>query len=92
MVIPSTGHTLEKIQPWAPMPPRLSRPSNLSDSDKELVLALGLEEVYKCMAENHKFHIDLVQVVAAGCHRCIYLFLFSELKSLSSDMIRWLVT
>jgi hypothetical protein len=30
------------------------------------VLALGLEEVYKRMAENHKFHIDLVQVVAAG--------------------------
>jgi hypothetical protein len=56
----STGHTLEKIQPQAPMPP------NLSESDKELVLALGLEEVYKRMAENHKFHIDLVRVVAAG--------------------------
>jgi hypothetical protein len=44
----------------------LSRQSNLSASNKELVLALGLEEVYKHMAENHKFHIDVVQEVAAS--------------------------
>ena len=41
-------------------------PPNLSESNKELVLALGLEEVYRCMAENHKFHIDVVREVAAG--------------------------
>jgi hypothetical protein len=29
------------------------------------VLALGLEEVYKRMAENHKFHVDIVRAVAA---------------------------
>ena len=30
------------------------------------MLALGLEEVYKRMAENHKFHIDVVREVVAG--------------------------
>jgi hypothetical protein len=44
----------------------LSRSSNLSASNKELVLALGLEEVYKHMAESHKFHIDVVREVAAS--------------------------
>ena len=39
---------------------------NLSKSNKEFVLSLGLEEVYKHMAENHKFHIDVVWEVAAG--------------------------
>lgn len=49
----------------------LSSP-NLSESDKELVLALGLEEVYKHMAEKHKFHIDFVQEVGAG-QQCLEL-------------------
>jgi hypothetical protein len=40
--------------------------SNLSESNKELVVALGLEEVYKRMADNHKFHVDIVREVAAG--------------------------
>jgi len=62
----STGHTLEKMWPQQVRAPSLSRPPNLSESNKELVLALGLEEVYKCMAENHKFHIDVVREVAAG--------------------------
>ena len=39
---------------------------NLSESNKNLVMALGLKEVYKRMAENHKFHIDVVQEVAAS--------------------------
>ena len=39
---------------------------DLSESNKNLVMALGLKEVYKCMAENHKFHIDVVQEVAAS--------------------------
>ena len=30
------------------------------------MLALGLEEVHKHMAENHKFHIDVVREVVAG--------------------------
>ncbi|KAI0247063.1 hypothetical protein BJV78DRAFT_1248691 [Lactifluus subvellereus] len=38
--------------------------SNLSESNKGLVLALGLEAVYARMAENHKFHIDIVREVA----------------------------
>jgi hypothetical protein len=63
----STGkHTLEKIQPQQVRAPNLLRQSNLSESNKEVVLALGLEEVYKRMAESHKFHIDLVREVAAG--------------------------
>jgi hypothetical protein len=36
---------------------------NLSESDKTLLLTLGLEVVYKRMADNHKFHIDVVQKV-----------------------------
>ena len=59
------GHT-HKIWPQQAQAPRSSRLSNLSESDKTLVLALGLEEVYKRMAANHKFHIDVVQEVAAG--------------------------
>lgn len=50
------------------MPRRSSRsstPSNLSESNKKLVLSLGLEAVYSRMAENHKFHIDVVREVAA---------------------------
>ena len=39
---------------------------NLSESNMNLVMAMGLEEVYKCMAENHKFHIDVVRNVAAS--------------------------
>ena len=45
-------------------PTRLSTLSNLSESNRELVLALGLEAVYARMAENHKFHIDVVREVA----------------------------
>jgi hypothetical protein len=33
-----------------------------------------------------------VSVFSTECHRCVYLFLFSALESLSLDMIRWLVT
>jgi hypothetical protein len=47
------------------MPSRSSTPPNLSESNKELVLALGLEAVYSRMANNHKFHIDIVREVAA---------------------------
>ena len=46
-------------------PSRSSTPSNLSESNKKLVLSLGLEAVYSRMAENHKFHIDVVREVAA---------------------------
>lgn len=46
-------------------PSRSSTPPNLSESNKELVLALGLEAVYSRMANNHKFHIDIVREVAA---------------------------
>jgi hypothetical protein len=46
-------------------PLRSSTPPNLTESNKELVLALGLEEVYLRMAENHRFHIELVREVAA---------------------------
>ena len=62
----STGRTLEKMWPQQVRAPNLQRPPNLSESNKELVLALGLEEVYKRMVENHKFHIDVVREVAAG--------------------------
>jgi hypothetical protein len=66
LVIPVTllrrEDSLNKCQVRIP----LGRSPNLSESNKELVLALGLEEVYKCMAENHKFHIDVVQKVVAG--------------------------
>jgi hypothetical protein len=46
-------------------PPRSSTPPNLSEPNKKLVLALGLEEVYSRMAENHRFHIDFVREVAS---------------------------
>lgn len=45
-------------------PSRSLTPANLSDSNKKLVLSLGLEAVYSRMAENHKFHIDVVREVA----------------------------
>ncbi|KAI9461193.1 hypothetical protein BJY52DRAFT_213635 [Lactarius psammicola] len=61
----STSRTLEKKRPHQVKAPRPSTPPNLSESNKELVLALGLEEVYKRMAENHKFHVDIVREVAA---------------------------
>jgi hypothetical protein len=48
----------------------LSTSPNLSESNMSLVMALGLEEVYKRMAENHKFHIDVVREVAAS-QRCL---------------------
>ena len=54
--------THEKIWPPQARAPRSLTPPNLSESDKRLVLTLGLEEAYKRMAPNHKFHID----VAAG--------------------------
>ena len=62
----SPGCTHEKIWPHQARAVRSSTPPNLSESDKKLVMALGLEEVYKRMAENHKFHIDVVRGVAAG--------------------------
>ncbi|KAH9057298.1 hypothetical protein EDB87DRAFT_1686417 [Lactarius vividus] len=61
----STSRTVEKKRPRQARAPRSSTPPNLSESNKELVLALGLEEVYKRMAENHKFHVDIVREVAA---------------------------
>ena len=57
--------TIEEMQPQQARASGSSTPSNLSGSDKTLVQALGLEEVYKRMAENHKFHIDVVREVAA---------------------------
>jgi hypothetical protein len=58
-----TSPTLEKRgQPQQVRMP-LAKSPNLSESDRELVVALGLEEVHKRMVENHKFHIDLVQKV-----------------------------
>jgi hypothetical protein len=50
---------------WLRNPSRSSTPPNLSESNKKLVLSLGLEAVYSRMAENHKFHIDVVREVAA---------------------------
>ena len=66
----STSRTLEKKKIRPPQAktkraPRSSATPNLSEANKELVLALGLEEVYKRMAENHKFHVDIVREVAA---------------------------
>jgi hypothetical protein len=58
----SASRTLEKKRP---LQARAPRSSTLSEANKELVLALGLEEVYKRMAENHKFHVDIVRAVAA---------------------------
>jgi hypothetical protein len=50
---------------WRRRSSRSSTPPNLSESNKKLVLSLGLEAVYLRMAENHKFHIDVVREVAA---------------------------
>ena len=63
----STGRALvvKKTRSRQAKAPRSSTPPNLSESNKELVLALGLEAVYKRMADNHKFHIDIVREVAA---------------------------
>lgn len=61
----STSRTREKTRRRQAKAPRSSTPPNLSESNKELVLALGLEEVYKRMADNHKFHVDIVREVAA---------------------------
>jgi hypothetical protein len=61
----STSRTLEKRRRRQAKASRTSTPPNLSESNKELVLALGLEEVYKRMADNHKFHVDIVREVAA---------------------------
>ena len=58
----SSSSVAEKKGPRKPS--RLTTSSNLSESNKELVLALGLEAVYARMAENHKFHIDIVREVA----------------------------
>lgn len=59
----STGSSVvKKKRPRRP--PKSSTPPNLSESNKELVLTLGLEAVYTRMAENHKFHIDVVREVA----------------------------
>jgi hypothetical protein len=67
---PQLSHTFETIQPQEAREkeriPRLSMPPGLSESNKKFLLALGLEEVYKRMAQNHKFHIDVVQKVAAS--------------------------
>lgn len=59
----SSGDVVKKNR--SRRPPRSSTPPNLTESNKELVLALGLEEVYLRMAENHRFHIELVRKVAA---------------------------
>lgn len=61
----SASRTVEKKRPRQARASRPPTPPNLSESNKELVLALGLEEVYKRMAENHKFHVDIVREVAA---------------------------
>ena len=45
---------------------RLLTSPNLSEANMNLVMTLGLEEVYKRMAENHKFHIDTVRRVAVS--------------------------
>ena len=63
----SNSHTLKKAGfPQQVRAPQSSRPPNLSESNKKLVLELGLEEVHKRMADNHKFHIDVVREVVAG--------------------------
>jgi len=62
----SLGRSSDVVKRKRPRgPPRSSTPPNLTESNKELVLALGLEEVYLRMAENHRFHIELVREVAA---------------------------
>ena len=58
----SSSATMKKLPR---RPSRSSTPPNLSESNKKLVLSLGLEAVYSRMAENHKFHIDVVREVAA---------------------------
>ena len=66
----SNSHTLKTGFPQQVRAPQSSRPPNLSESNKKLVLALGLEEVHKRMADNHKFHIDVVRDVVAG-QKCL---------------------
>ena len=58
--------TKEEMQPQQARASGSLTPQNLSESDKSLVQAFGLEEVDKQhIAENHKFHIDVVWEVAA---------------------------
>ncbi|KAH9045073.1 hypothetical protein EDB84DRAFT_1469042 [Lactarius hengduanensis] len=64
-LVGSTSRTVQKKRPRQARASRPPTPPNLSESNKELVLALGLEEVYKRMADNHKFHVDIVREVAA---------------------------
>lgn len=59
---------MKTIQPSRPL--RSSTPPNLPESEKKLVLALGLEAVYSRMAENHRFHVDFVREVASR-HRSL---------------------
>ncbi|KAI9456634.1 hypothetical protein BJY52DRAFT_1187716 [Lactarius psammicola] len=53
--------TLEKKWPHQATALRSSTPPHLSESNKELMEAFELEEVYKRIAENHKFHFDIVR-------------------------------
>ncbi|KAF8497250.1 hypothetical protein F5888DRAFT_1831648 [Russula emetica] len=61
----TSGSSSTTTKKWPRKPSRSSTPPNLSESNKKLVLSLGLEAVYSRMAENHKFHIDVVREVAA---------------------------
>ena len=60
----STSETSNVAKKRRRKPFRPSTPPNLSESNKELVLALGLDVVYSRMAQNHKLHVDLVREVA----------------------------
>lgn len=60
-----SGSSSATTKKWPRKPSRSSTPPNLSESNKKLVLSLGLDAVYSRMAENHKFHIDVVREVAA---------------------------
>ena len=61
----NTSESSTTTKKWPRRSSRSSTPTNLSESNKKLVLSLGLEAVYSRMAENHKFHIDVVREVAA---------------------------
>ena len=61
----STSETSNVAKKRRRKPFRPSTPPNLSESNRELVLALGLDVVYSRMAQNHKLHIDLVREVAS---------------------------
>lgn len=69
----SGGHSISSDMMKTKQPSRpliSSTPPNLPESEKKLVLALGLEAVYSRMAENHRFHIDFVREVASR-HRSL---------------------